>query len=112
MAVVTKPDVRFGGFTFALLTILDTVVWCDAHPVPGQPKDLMITSASDGTHMKTSRHYTYEALDLRCKDMVPSVKQAFISNLKVELGEAFTVLLEDEGKANEHLHLQPKKKGT
>lgn len=110
MAVITKPSVRFGGFTWALCTILDTLLWCDAHPLPSQPADLVITAASDGTHKKGSKHYTYEALDVRSKSFpTAESKRAFVTKLKAELGENFTVLFESEGQAQEHFHVQKKR---
>ena len=111
MAVICKPTVRFKGFNYSLLTILDTLVWLDAHKVTGQPEDLVVTSANDGTHKANSKHYSNEALDLRTKTFngQPS-KAAFMSALKKELGAAFTVLYECEGTPNEHLHVQAARK--
>lgn len=111
MAVITKPSVRFGGFTWALCTILDTLLWCDAHPLPSQPADLVITAASDGKHKVGSRHYTFEAIDLRTKTFKDhQAKVGFASRLRNELGSGFTVLLESEGTPNEHLHIQKARK--
>ena len=107
MAVITKPSVRFGGFTWALCTILDTLLWCDAHPLPSQPADLVITAASDGTHKAGSKHYTYEALDVRSKSFpTDDAKRAFAIRLRAELGQNFTVLFENEGQSQEHFHIQ------
>ena len=111
MAVTTKPGVVFKGFTFPLLTILDTLVWLDAHPVVGQPPDLVITSGNDSKHKANSKHYSNEAVDIRTKTFngQPS-KAAFMSALKKELGPSFTVLFECEGAPNEHLHVQVARK--
>lgn len=110
MAVVTKPGVRFKGFNWNLLTILDTLVHLDAHPVPGQPEDLVITSANDSQHKAGSKHYVNLAVDLRAKSFADLVtKRAFVEALKGELGANFTVLHENVGTPNEHFHVQSKK---
>ena len=64
-----------------------------------------ITSANDGTHGTLSLHYNGNALDFRTKDFYGN-KQALLLDLKERLGENFDVLLEDEGKPNEHVHLE------
>ena len=110
MAVVTKPSVRFKGFTYPLLTILDTLVWLDRHPVKGQPPDLVITSANDSQHKAGSKHYENLAVDVRSKSFADATaRAAFVSALKQELGLEFTVLFEGAGTPNEHFHVQKKK---
>ena len=64
-----------------------------------------ITSANDGTHGTLSLHYKGMALDLRTKDFEGN-KQALVLEIKDRLGEDFDVILEDEGKPNEHLHCE------
>ena len=110
MPVTCKPTVRFKAFNFSLLTILDTLVWLDAHKVTGQPEDIVITSANDSTHKANSKHYSNEALDVRSKSFDADARAAFIAALKRELGEAFTVLYEGDGTPNQHFHVQVKKK--
>jgi hypothetical protein len=110
MAVICKPTVRFKGFTYSLLTILDTLVWLDAHKVKGQPEDIVITSANDSTHKANSKHYSNEALDVRSKTMSADTRSLFIDALRKELGAAFTVLYEYDGTPNAHLHIQVAKK--
>lgn len=73
------------------------------------PEGLVITSGSDGTHMEGSKHYTGEALDVRSKTLNATVRQQFITTLRAQLGPSFTVLLEDVGTANEHVHCQIKR---
>jgi hypothetical protein len=98
--------VRFKAFTLELVNMLDVLVHLDRHPVPGQPPDLLITSANDRTHMINSKHYSDRALDLRCQDFNRDVLQAFLAELRRDLGTTYTVLWEDAGTPNEHLHLQ------
>lgn len=78
-------------------------------------EDLTITSVNDSTHSKNSKHYSGQALDIRSKNF-PSKdsKHRFIQALGEDLHGTgtglYTILLEDEGKANEHIHVQVKKK--
>ena len=71
------------------------------------PFDVTITAGTDGKHKKNSKHYTGEALDIRTKNF-PSkrAKQDFISAVLLRLGAGYEFFLEDEGKANEHAHLE------
>lgn len=75
--------------------------------------EIVITSINDGNHMKDSRHYTDEAIDLRSKNF-PSRedKRWFRAQLEAMLGPKFRVLLEDEGLDNEHIHCQVRKGQT
>lgn len=101
----TKPSVRFALITADLVTILRGLVNLERHvsvPVDG----LVITSGSDSQHMVGSKHYTGQAVDLRSKTFTHDGKLAFMAALQHELGPRFTVLLEDEGFAHEHLHIQ------
>ena len=110
MAVTCKPTVRFKGFTYNLLTILDSLVWLDAHPVEGQPADLVITSANDSRHKDGSKHYENLAVDVRSKSFADVPRELFICALAKELGAGFTVLYEGDGTPNAHIHVQPRKK--
>jgi hypothetical protein len=111
MPVACKPTVRFKGFNFSLLTILDTLVCLDAHPVKGQPEDLVITSANDSQHKVGSKHYENLAIDVRSRSFADATARGlFIDALRRELGTAFTVLYECDGTPNAHFHIQPKKK--
>jgi hypothetical protein len=100
--VTCKSSVRFKGFTPALLRMLRAL-----HAVAPA---CVITSANDSTHSPTSRHYTNEALDIRTKDLpTEQAKRDLVAALRRELGSAFTVLYEDPGGANQHIHIQPKR---
>ena len=109
MACLTcKPSVRFKDFPPAMIAILSglSAVARATATVP----ELVITSANDSTHAPTSRHYAGEAVDIRSKHFPSAAaREAFAAALRQQLGPAFTVLLEDDGGPNEHLHIQPKK---
>lgn len=68
----------------------------------------LITSANDFEgHVLKSAHYVGAALDFRIKDIgEQSNRKKLVQRIRNELGERFTVLHEDIGSANEHLHIQ------
>lgn len=107
--LTTKPTVRFRVITPALLHML-AVLERLSREFFGLPLEgLVITSGSDGTHADGSKHYTGEALDVRSKTMNATIRGGLIATLKAQLGPQFTVLLEDVGTPNEHIHVQLKK---
>ena len=108
--VTFKESVRIRRLTPALHRILDVLVELDGRPYLGP--DLVVTSIHDSQHMAGSRHCTDEAVDVRSKNLAPNDKHLFVEQLQLELGPRFTVLLEDHGGANEHIHIQPKKGTT
>jgi len=65
---------------------------------------VVITSGVDGTHMRASKHYDGLALDIRSKGMFD--KKGTLQRLKTVLGSDFDVILEAEGKDNEHIHVE------
>src|SRR5690349_19036969 len=75
------------------------------------PDPLVITSANDSTHSgPEDPHFRDEALDLRTHNFAsPTGRYLFQTALTARLGPQFTVLLEDEGGDNEHLHCQVRK---
>lgn len=75
----------------------------------GITSDRLCTSGNDSVHDPHSAHYTDEALDFRCHDLTPDQKHGWFAAIQQRLGTTFTVLLEDEGKDNEHIHVQVKK---
>ena len=68
---------------------------------------ITITSGTDGTHMKGSKHYTLEALDIRSKTFPsPLSKRTFMREVLARLGPGYQMILEQEGKPKEHFHLE------
>jgi len=65
-----------------------------------------VTAGRDGQHMKESKHYTNEALDLRIRDFKLEDLQSVVQSLQKRLGQDFDVVLE-----HDHLHIEfdPKK---
>lgn len=106
--VACKPTVRFAGFTLPLLHLLGALL----RVAQARGEVLTITSGSDGKHSLKpySRHYTLEAVDVRTKHLPDgAAKRQLQAELQRELGDQFSVLLEMEGTAQEHLHLQVRK---
>ncbi len=103
-----KETVRFKRFTPAMLRML--AVLGDLADADVTPKPLVITSANDSNHAKDSHHYSDEALDLRTHNFASQgAVIRFKLLLEKRLGPQFTVMFEDEGTPNEHLHCQVRK---
>lgn len=67
---------------------------------------IMVTSGNDSEHMRESKHYTNEALDFRTKTLTKEDKHAWVAVLRRRLGPDYQVILEQEGRSNEHLHVE------
>lgn len=65
-----------------------------------------ITSGTEGQHMVGSLHSYGDALDYESHHVAPAHKHLILAEARERLGENFDFLLEDEGKANEHYHLE------
>ncbi len=68
--------------------------------------DMLITSGNDSKHMSGSKHYSDEALDFRTKHLTKADKYALVDEVRKRLGADYDVILEFEGGANEHLHIE------
>lgn len=68
----------------------------------------VITSGNDSDkHGERSAHYACAAVDIRIKDVENiKIREALAQAIRDELGTRYTVLHEDVGLANEHLHIQ------
>ena len=66
----------------------------------------IVTSLLDGKHQENSWHYRGEAVDFRTKHIPSQLKKPIIEAVKGAL-PGFDVIFENEGKANEHLHIEP-----
>lgn len=64
-----------------------------------------ITSANDSEHTVNSKHYSNKAVDFRIKDVPREDRELLYNRIKQKLPD-FTVLWEDVGTYNEHLHIQ------
>lgn len=68
--------------------------------------DIVITSGNDGEHLSFSKHYANAALDFRSKQLMTWQKTVWIARIQKRLGPQYQVLLEHEGKQNEHVHVE------
>lgn len=72
-----------------------------------EPNDVTITSGTDGKHMKGSKHHIGAALDVRTKNFPSAAaKRHFINAVLQRLGKGYQGILEHEGRANEHAHIE------
>jgi hypothetical protein len=103
MRIQWKDNVRFTQLHPAMvLAAIRAALIFERRGVPA-----VITSANDSEHMDGSRHFTGRALDFRTKHLTDRPAAFSIRDeLRAALGPEFTVLLEDYGLANEHLHVQ------
>lgn len=60
---------------------------------------MTITSGNDGIHMRKSKHYSNEAIDIRIRDMVN--RERTFKEIKKDLGKDYDVLLESD-----HIHIE------
>lgn len=95
-----KKGVRVSGIKPELLLALQ-----EAREVYARAgEQLMITSLLDGTHKRTSLHYTGCAADLRLPGWPqPDLRKAkaIVSELRAFLGDDYDVILE-----RDHIHLE------
>lgn len=66
--------------------------------------EVIITAGTDGRHMKNSKHYTGDALDIRSKNLVD--KKRFLDLVLIRLGDGYQGFLESERSPNEHIHIE------
>lgn len=64
-------------------------------------KKLVVTSTTDGMHTQGSLHFSGNAADLRIWGLTPKTLEKIVSTAKVELGQAYYILLEKS-----HIHVQ------
>jgi translation elongation factor EF-G len=103
-----KSSVNLEAILPELDSAISVVVWAYCVAAGDENFKPLITSANDYEgHAAQSAHYFGAAVDFRIKDMGSLAdRKELVALIREELGERFTVLHEDIGKANEHLHVQ------
>ena len=98
-----KPGVLLDGLQPVMFRAIATA----SEVIHRYADDCVVTSGKDGQHMKRSKHYTGEAVDLRSRH-IPDVadKLRCLDDLKATFGADFDILLENLGKPQEHYHLE------
>lgn len=106
--IKVKPGVTF-GYAPAGFRILESLKKASKVML----MDFTITSGSDGVHSgPLDPHKTFEAYDIRTKDLTSLKKNELLLRLKADLGPRFYVFLESAGTANEHIHAQRRQNTT
>ena len=67
---------------------------------------VIITSGNDSKHMRGSKHYDGNALDIRSKNLDENIKPVFLKNVLRRLGSSYEGFLENDGMHNEHYHFE------
>ena len=67
---------------------------------------MLVTSGNDSKHKVGSLHFVDRALDFRTKHLSTAEKHQLVAAVKKRLGSDYDVILESEGKPNEHLHIE------
>jgi hypothetical protein len=103
MSLCVKPCVRFDKLSTQVLLGLYIV-----HKVYEEHNQVCtITSVTDGKHGPRSLHPSGNAVDIRSKSIIPSSEKRRILDIcKYRLGKNYDMILECEGKPNEHFHLE------
>jgi hypothetical protein len=103
--ITCKESVRFSVLRFEMISVLEKIFqafrkWNCA---------CIITCGTEG-HPEDDPHPKGFALDFRSKHIKDSAtKQAILQELRQTLGPVYTVILENEGLAQEHFHIQVRK---
>ena len=110
MISAKNASVRFKNLTPAMAWMLYRLESYHRIMRVANPPSLVITSMNDGKHMEGSKHYNDEAIDIRTHNFESrEQKIEFCLRFADFLGPKFSILLENEGKATEHIHVQVKK---
>ena len=78
----------------------------NAANILGLSVDMVITSGLEGQHKPGSLHSVGKALDFRIKHLSAQDKHDLVEEARRQLGEAYQVILEAEGKPNQHVHIE------
>lgn len=94
-----NKNVRINGLKQELKkALIEVAIICKQFS--GEKYEVTITSGNDGKHMKNSKHYTDEAVDIRTKDMINPKNTWLI--IKQKLKNCDVIWEED------HIHIELK----
>ena len=93
-----NKNVNIKGLELSMLNVLHYIEAACQY-VNGDNYIMTVTSARDGKHMKGSKHYTGEAIDIRTRDMVDEIGTAQV--IKRYLGKDYDVIFEKD-----HIHIE------
>lgn len=114
--VTFKPGVRLDGLEYPMWVAI-ALAERAAREVEGDSPEVRVTSATEGDHGEVSFHYNGRALDFgvhHTADRAAILR--WLTRFEVRLGKEvalfelvpffFQVVHEDEGTANEHIHVE------
>lgn len=64
-------------------------------------REMVVTSIRDGKHMKGSKHYTGDAIDVRSRDLSDKDKTWFVTVIKRHFDKWLDVVVEKD-----HIHIE------
>lgn len=91
-----KPGVDIRGIKPELVLAM---ILCE--PIVYKHAEFVVTACLDGKHMQGSKHYEGLAMDIRTRDMHPTVIRGCVQELREALGHQFDVVLEGD-----HIHVE------
>lgn len=68
----------------------------------------LVTSGNDSEHSRGSKHFSNDAIDIRCNSangMTKSKCISYVQSMKAALGPRYDVIYEDYGNSNSHIHI-------
>lgn len=106
MNIQIKPGVDLHGLSPKIWE----KVWGIAAAFDALGYECIITSGRDGQHMRTSKHYTGEALDFRAHHIkAGNHRAAILAKIVGVCGKGYDVILHGEGDAiHYHVEYDPK----
>lgn len=96
-----KPGVDMNGVQPEILEACAKI-----HYLMEKTGEFTLTACLDGKHKTGSLHYKGLAVDIRSKHIPAAEKAKVLAAIKATLGRDYDVILEGEGTANEHLHVE------
>lgn len=94
--------VNLNGLTIEMMQIFGYIEDI-CKEIEGVRYEVTITSGTDGTHMKGSKHYSGNAIDIRSRDMMNKTKVARELDRQIKLKYAFKYDVIEE---KDHIHIE------
>ncbi|WMC01527.1 hypothetical protein [Microvirus D_HF5_137] len=92
-----KPGVSVDGIKKEIITIICFL----GYVFESMGKPLVITSCTDGKHMKGSKHYSGNAIDIRSRHLTKKEIDSLISRFKFWFDKDYDIVLEKD-----HIHVE------
>lgn len=92
-----KPGVSVDGIKKEIITIIGFL----SYVFESMGKPLVITSCTDGKHMKGSKHYSGNAIDIRIRHLTQKEIDSLIRRFKLWYDKDYDIVLEKD-----HIHVE------